>query len=239
MPARSDLELLQVEMDLLWADSGPELVVACAGDGVRARIGKSVREQLGRLLSAEIDALPAGTGVGTPPLHLERWRIQLEDALGARVTLTPGSGPSYLIEDDVAFPSKARLIRSDASNATELRAANPGNWGPAEWLDLMDGRLGPWVISMHGARVISICHTPVSNSEAAEAGIWTHPEFRGQGHAAATTAGWAALMRASGRLLFYSVSRTNSSSQAVAARLHLRPIGWLWQLKRHDAAPVC
>jgi predicted N-acetyltransferase YhbS len=47
---------------------------------------------------------------------------------------------------------------------------------------------------------------------------------------AAVTAAWAALMRPTGRHLLYSVARTNVSSQRVAARLGLRPIGWLWQL---------
>jgi predicted GNAT family acetyltransferase len=87
-------------------------------------------------------------------------------------------------------------------------------------------------MARQSGRVISICHTPASNPRAAEGGVWTHPDFRGQGHAAATTAEWAALLRPSGRLLFYSAARTNHSSQAVAARLRLRPIGWLWQLRR-------
>ena len=37
-------------------------------------------------------------------------------------------------------------------------------------------------------QVISIRHTPVSNAIAAEVGVWTHPDFRGQGHAAAAAA---------------------------------------------------
>ena len=71
----------------------------------------------------------------------------------------------------------------------------------------------------------------MSNSIAGEAGVWTHPDFRGQGHAAATTAEWAALMRPTDRLLFYSTSRTNRASQRVAAHLGLRRIGFLWQLQ--------
>jgi hypothetical protein len=37
MPTLSDLELLQIEMDLLWGTGpAPELVVACARDGLRS-----------------------------------------------------------------------------------------------------------------------------------------------------------------------------------------------------------
>ena len=231
--APSDLELLEIKMDLLWgSDAGPELVLARARHGVRARISKRVRPEVARTLVAEIeDGAPPGEDFGTPPPQLERCRVVLEDALGAAVRLAPGSGPSYLIEPGVSFRTTAELIRSDSGDPMQLRAANPGNWGADEWQDLLDGRLGPWVMAMHGERVISICHTPVANASAADAGVWTHPDFRGQGHAAAVTAEWAALMRASGKLLFYSTSRTNRSSQRVAARLGLRRIGYLWQLQ--------
>ena len=103
-----------------------------------------------------------------------------------------------------------------------MRHANPGNWADDEWRDLLDLRLGPWVMAMQRERVISICHTLVSNSIAAEAGVWTPADFRSKGHGAATTAEWAALMRPTGRLLFYSTSWTNRASQRVAARLGRR-----------------
>jgi RimJ/RimL family protein N-acetyltransferase len=236
--ALSDLELLEIEMDLLWgSEAGPELVLACARDGVRARIGKQVPSEVARTLAGEIDegALP-GEDLGNPPPQLEGCRVLLEDALGAAVRLAPGSGPSYVIEPGVSFRTTAQLVRSDSADPAPLRAANPGNWGADEWQDLLDGRLGPWVIAMQGEQVISICHTPVASANAAEAGVWTHPNFRGHGHAAATTAEWAGLMRPTGRLLFYSTSRTNSASQRVAARLGLRRIGYLWQLQSMKSA---
>jgi hypothetical protein len=140
-------------------------------------------------VAAEIEEdASSGEDLEVPPSQLERWRVVLEDALGAAVRLAPGSGPSYLIEPGVSFRTRAELIRSDTGDQTQLPAANPGNWGAGEWQELLDGHLGPWVMARHRERVISICHTAVANASAAEAGVWTHPEFRGQGHAAAATA---------------------------------------------------
>jgi RimJ/RimL family protein N-acetyltransferase len=235
--ALSDLELLQVEMDLLWGSTaGPELVLARTRDGVRARIAERVPSEVARALGAEIDDnVSQSEDLAAPPPQLERCRVLLEDALGAAVRLTPGSGPSYLLEPRVSFRTTTELITSENDGRARLRGANPGNWGADEWQDLLDGGLGAWVMAIHGERVISICHSPVANASAADAGVWTHPEFRGQGHAAAVAAAWAALMRASGRVLFYSTSRTNRSSQRVAARLGLRRIGYLWQLQSMNA----
>jgi RimJ/RimL family protein N-acetyltransferase len=79
--------------------------------------------------------------------------------------------------------------------------------------------------------VTSICHTPGPlAARAAECGVWTRPECRGHGHAAATAAAWAEILRPSGRTLFYSTDADNRSSQRVASRLGLRPIGWTWRL---------
>ena len=230
--ALSDLELLEIEMDVLWgAATAPELVIACARDGARLRIARHLEAEVARAVAAATDGTPPEADLDAPPPQLERCRVLLEEALGAAVRLAPGSGPSYLIHSEVTFQPTAELVKSDDADRAALRGANPGNWRADEWLDLLDGHLGAWVMARHGERVISICHTPRSNSIAAEAGVWTHPEFRGQGHAAATTALWAALMRPTGRLLFYSTWRTNRSSQRVAARLGLRRIGSLWQLQ--------
>jgi hypothetical protein len=127
--ALSDLELLEIEMDVLWGSkAGPELVLGCARNGVRARIGDQIPPDIARSVAAHIEE---GASLiedsGAPPAQLERWRLALEDALGAAVRLTPGSGPSYLIEPAVSFRTTAELIRSDSGNPMQLRAANPGN----------------------------------------------------------------------------------------------------------------
>ena len=83
----------------------------------------------------------------------------LERSLGP-VELTSSSGPSYLITDSVAFPSVGLLVRSDEPSRMALRDANPGNWTNAEWQQLFDGVLGPWVMATHDGEVIAICHTP-------------------------------------------------------------------------------
>ncbi len=233
----SDLELLQIEIETLWArdDRGRlkrhDLVVASSSAGSTAAIGTVVPDNVAMQLILAVSGATPATDLSSPPVILEWCRRLLEDTLGP-VEVRPGSGPSFVIPESVAFRSEAVLVRSDASNLAALREANPGNWGAEEWQLLVDGQLGPWVMATHDGTVISICHTPASSERGAEAGVWTRPEFRGQGHAAAVTAAWASLLRPTGRYLFYSTSRTNLSSQRVAARLGLRPIGWLWKLGR-------
>src|SRR6266536_4130746 len=81
--APSDLELLEIKMDLLWGSkAGPELVLACARDGVRARMGERVPSEVARTLAAEIeDNASQSEDLGAPPPQLERCRLVLEDAL--------------------------------------------------------------------------------------------------------------------------------------------------------------
>src|SRR5438034_10082389 len=73
MSALDDLELLQIEMDLLWgADGGPELVIASARVGQRARAGHAVPVALARTLTADEAAGQPATGLGAPPPTLQR-----------------------------------------------------------------------------------------------------------------------------------------------------------------------
>src|SRR6266545_4690361 len=125
-----DLQLLGIEMDLLWgAQAGPELVLACAREGLRLRLGNHVPPELARALAAEIDGAQPVVDSSVPPPQLERWRMLLEDELGGAVRLAPGSGPSYVIHPSVSFRASADLVRSDANDLAALRRSNPGNWG--------------------------------------------------------------------------------------------------------------
>jgi hypothetical protein len=231
---QGDFELLRLHNEAFLDDRGRVvglcgITIASAEDGQGLWIGADVPEALAAELEAVFESAAASTDPAMPPPALE----PCERLLSATCAPVLRAGPYYLIGPDVRFRSGARVERSDASNGDGLRSSNPGNWHPVEWEELLDGRLGPWAMATESDRVISICHTPISMTDrTAECGVWTHPDFRGRGHAAAVTAEWAAILKPSGRHLFYSTDDDNSSSQRVAQRLNLRPLGWTWQLRR-------
>src|SRR6266571_3926690 len=83
----------------------------------------------------------------------------------------------------------------------------------------------PWCVALKDGDIASIAFAARLSPAAAEPGVGTVPQFRGQGLAAAVTAGWAAHPALRGRALFYGTSRANVSSQRVVARLGLRFLG--------------
>src|SRR5207302_1073695 len=83
----------------------------------------------------------------------------------------------------------------------------------------------PWCVALQNNEIASIAFAARLSRAAAETGVVTVPQFRGQGLAAAVTAGWAAHPALRGRALFYGTSRANVSSQRVVARLGLRFLG--------------
>ena len=239
----TDVELLQIEIDTLWLkddrgrlvnDRGPNgrpaphLVIAASGGAQIVAIGCEVPDALAVELRAAVAGEAPSTDPAVAPASLVRYQQLLKDSLGS---VEISSGPSYVIPPGTAFSSSAEIQRSDDDNIDALRDRNPElTWTAEEWQQLVDGTFGPWALASVGGQVIAICHSARLTVRAAEAGIWTDPDFRGQGHAAAVTAAWASLPALSGRVLFYSTSATNFSSQRVAARLNLRPIGWMWQI---------
>ena len=221
-------------METLWKDDnghrnpGPLLAIGVAVDGFAVRVADTVPDTLGQSLR---DVVAASTPPADPsqrPSCVERCQA----LLGPDAELS--SGPSYFVPEPLGFSSDAVIVRSDDPRRAILRAANPGNWEAQEWLDLLEGRLGPWAMATRGDRVISICHTPRNAPRGVEAGTWTDQEFRGQGLAAATTAAWSELVVRDGRYVFYSTSADNRSSQGVAARLGLPCIGWIWKVTKPD-----
>lgn len=215
-------------MDGCGRHTGPHhLVIGTAADGQVCVVGRDVPDSLAADLADVVASAPVRADASRPPAALDRCQRMLGDALDP-VELS--SGPSYLISGLIGAESTVDIVGSGDADIDVLRAANPGNWEPDEWDGLLDGTLGPWAMAIHHDQVIAICHTPARSDQGAEAGVWTHPDFRGRGHAAAVTAAWAAIMAPAGQYLFYSTFADNLSSQRVAARLGLRPIGWLWKL---------
>lgn len=229
----TDLDLLRTEIETLWVLDGrgrlahtrepkaapaPHLVLGVAADGHCVALGNEVPDSLADQLEAA-EATPA----------IPRCVDLLHEALGA-VELS--SGPSYVIPLGIAFESSAAVTRSDSADVCTLRGRRPAGWDTEDWQLLLDGALGPWAIATVEGRIASLCHCSRLGDRGAEAGVWTDPDFRGQGHAAATVAAWASQLADGDRRLFFSTSATNVSSQRVAARLELRQIGSIWQISR-------
>jgi RimJ/RimL family protein N-acetyltransferase len=226
----TDLELLELRAggtrDPIEGLRGIRLVGTSTAAAFR--VGSVVPRGLGRALEAACEGTWAVSGPAVPPaiaacerlLRAEGWSVQCD------------ADVVYLIEPAVRFESSEGIERSDRPAPEWMRGANPGNWESVEWNELLDGCLGPWAMVAHDRRIVSICHTPVPLTDCtAECGTWTEPEFRGRGHAAATTARWAELLRPSGRHLFYGADLENHSSHRVAQRLGLRLLGQQWVLR--------
>lgn len=245
-----DLALLHIQaersLDARGRIAGYDGVrLACSAAGQALWIGADVPEPIAAALIDVVARAPAAASPDQPPPALDRCAALLAPAGSA---LVRASGPSYLIPDHPAIGAAgaARLVGDGAPDVDVLRRANPGNWHPVEWDELLDGRLGPWVIAIDGGRALSICHTPGPiGPRSAECGVWTDPSHRGRGLAAATAVAWVGRVRAPGRHLFYSTDAANRSSQRVAARLGARLLGWTWRLHRPsppvalDVHPLC
>jgi RimJ/RimL family protein N-acetyltransferase len=210
------------------------ITIAAATGGQHVYIGSEVPDSLAPALIDAVAQSPPAQVLDHEPPALEQCRRILKSRFAR---LSVDTGPVYLFEPSTHTRVRTDILRSDAQLDTQLRELNPGNWEPDEWNDLLDGTLGPWAMAVVDGKAVSICHTPLAMTEhAAECGVWTVPEARGQGYAAAVTAAWADVLRPSGRHLFYSTDAQNLSSQRVAARLQLRLLGWTWSLADADVS---
>jgi hypothetical protein len=234
----TDLELLAIQTERTLDAAGRlagryGITIACAPGAHAMWIGADVPDATAAELTAAFAATAPARDPAEPPPALDRCRR----ILGSDRAVEHRAGPSFVFHDGVPPSPGAGIERSDLPLGAALRGANPGNWQPVEWDELLDGRLGPWTMVLDGDRAVSICHTPGPLSpRGAECGVWTQPGFRGRGHATATAAAWAEILRPTGRVLFYATDADNRSSRRVAERLQLRPIGWTWRLHAPDPA---
>lgn len=240
MGTTEDLDLLRLEMDTLWGDDVYDrprphplvaIAIAVAGGGQAVRFGPTAPRDMRRTTFPEFP--PDAGGDSRPPTLLERYRASLASLEPMRLE----GGPSYLFSGEGFPPSSPTLkVRTSIEDVpASLEAARPEPWWePREWADLLAGRLGPWAVGTVDGRVVALCHTSVASPAAAEAGVWTHPEMRGRGFAPVVTAVWARVAGTRFDTLFYSTSLDNAASQAVARKLALRPLGWIWRLLAED-----
>lgn len=142
-------------------------------------------------------------------------------------------GPSYLFPHAVADQHvRVPIIVSDPDGLATARGfTRPDNWQPGEWSRLISGEIGQWAMAVDGSQPVSICHTPAATATSAEAGVWTRADHRNAGLAAAVAVAWWKRARLRHQTIFYSTRGDNLASRAVARKLGLLPLGWIWIVK--------
>jgi GNAT acetyltransferase len=135
----------------------------------------------------------------------------------------------YRLPNDVSYAHRATIVRGDSEQGRQLLAhlaesAMPDYMVAAGFKSIADF-WEPWCVALDAGEIASMCFAARLGAKGAEAGVYTFPQYRGRGLAAAVTASWSSMPALKDRALFYSTSTSNRSSQRVAARLGLRQIG--------------
>lgn len=187
-----------------------------------------LRDDLQGDLAAQIEALAATEPPLThsaPPKYLERYLSLLGNGDPAEYD----HGLTYELPNAHPYPTKAQIIGSDSKDGDELLRSWASTGVPENLVELGFSQLAdfwaPWCAVVVDGEVASIAFAARLSDTGAELGLVTSRAHRGQGYAAAATAGWSRLPSLRSRTLFYSTDRDNVSSQRVAARLGLLLLG--------------
>lgn len=123
-----------------------------------------------------------------------------------------------------AFQFPPELPR--AGSAVIVTPANASVLSP--YLEEWTGDVSPYVpmlaVLVQGSAVSVCCSVRVTR-QAHEAGVETHPAFRGRGHATNAVREWANVVSDSGAIPLYSTSWANQASRALARKLGLIHFG--------------
>lgn len=164
-------------------------------------------------LAAELASLAADEPVISNPLALREPPYHLAEYTELLNQHAPISGayagPAYYLPE--LDPPHAAVTITPA-NLSLLEAHYP-------YTKKMHSELAPVVAMVVDGLAVAACSLVRTTAEVAEAGVHTVEAYRGRGYAVEVVRGWAAGVRATGRLPLYSTWWENNASQAVAARL--------------------
>jgi hypothetical protein len=135
----------------------------------------------------------------------------------------------YRLPNQLRYAHSATIVRGDSAEGAAMLARFAKLGLPQSTLAAGFKGVGdfwePWCVAVERDEIAAIAFAARLGDTGAEIGVYTFPNFRARGFAAAVTATWSSMPYLDGRALFYSTARSNRSSQRVAARLGLRMMG--------------
>lgn len=204
----------------------PRLWIAGSAAGNLARL----RVDVGAATAQAIEALvarepPMGTA-DHAPRHLDDY-VELLEVEAAVEDVSHEL--TYVFPATTTHWHEGPVVRSHTVEGAQLLERLEANGMPEALAAMGFGGtrdLWPsWCVALEGDAIAAVAFAARLSPFAAEVGVVTAPAFRGRGFAAAATAEWASLPALEGRILFYSADGANLSSQHVAERLGLAPLG--------------
>jgi GNAT superfamily N-acetyltransferase len=187
----------------------PRVALTCTATSYRAAFGASVPDDLASEITAVVEReRPDGT-LTIPTTLRSRLRAALEKHAPIQ---SEGGGPGYYFPERVDAPE--HVVEITEANLDLARDTFP-------WMLREFAGWAPYFAVVEDGAVASVCFDARSGPRAAEAGLYTHPEYRGRGYAVDVTRAWGAATRAGGRVPLYSTSWDNLASQAVARKVGL------------------
>lgn len=193
--------------------AAPRFFLGRTAEGNACWFRHDVEPTVGRDLVALSESLPAVIDLDADPGDAAPFIALL--AREAPVIRT-WAGPAFHFPSDL--PAGESVARVTPENATVLHSYLE------DWR--ADVALGvPMAAALDAGKAVSICCSVRVTPQAHEAGVETHPEFRGRGHATRAVAEWARVVREVGRIPLYSTSWQNEASRALARKLGLIQYG--------------
>jgi hypothetical protein len=215
--------------------SGPRLFFAGCPQGNIAHVRDDVEDEIaGRLLAIAADEPPWRDPWVLPQsigklLDVFSNNAPFATGPASRIPLNVGTSVIYQLPHHLKYQHAANIVRSDSVEGAQMVARFNQRGMPQPMLDAGFKSVAdlwePWCIAIEGEEVAAIAFAARLGAVGAEIGVYTFPNFRSRGFAAAVTASWSSMASLDGYVLFYSTSRINRSSQWVASRHGLRMIG--------------
>jgi RimJ/RimL family protein N-acetyltransferase len=126
------------------------------------------------------------------------------------------AGPAFGFPSDL--PGHQSAVRVTADNAMLLSPYLE------DWCNDVSAEV-PMTVVLHDGKAVSVCCSVRMTPQAHEAGVETHPDFRGRGYAARAVTAWAKAVYERARVPLYSTSWENEPSRTLAKTLGLIQYG--------------
>lgn len=203
--------------------AGPRLFIAGCPVGNLAHVRHDVSDRTAERMLHLLAAEPPWLKPAARPLRL---REVMELLAGEQPVASIEASLIYALPRQRPVQGDLRFICSGTDEGASFldrlqRTGLPRHLVDAGFANMRDFWT-PWCVALDGGVIAAMAFAARLGARGAEVGVYTFPDWRSRGLAAAVTAMWTCHPELASRELFYSTTVANAPSQRVAARLGLQ-----------------